>query len=787
MIKSYLTIALRNLFRNKFSSFINISGLALGMAVAILIGLWIYGELSFNKNHNQYNQIARILQHQHISNGLETYAALPLPLAKELRTKHSNDLTEVAATLRFEQFIAYNDKVVSRDGIFGESQFPEIIQPDMISGDKNSLRDPLSILVSESLATALFGREDPLNKLVKLNNTFTQKVTGVYKDLPQNSSFYDVNFIAPVSLLVKSGFNTDDWQSSSFEIYTLVNEHSNMDQVSSKIKDILYKNSKDASRPMLFLNPMKEWHLYEFKNGNRVAGRMQFVWLFGIIDALVLLLASINFMNLSTAKSAKRAKEVGIRKTIGSLRRQLISQFFCECFATVIIASLVAMTLVILSLPWFSTLAGKELSIPVYDVSFWIIISSFVLFTVLLSGSYPALYLSSFRPVKVLKGVFQPGRFGALPRKVLVVTQFTVSIALIIGTLQVYRQIQFAKDRPIGYNRDRLITIPINNAEIFDNYQSFRFELLEENGAEKISRSSSSTTEISSGANNLEWKGKDPNQQASFGTILIDPEYGETVNWKLTAGRDFSSQFPSDSFGFIFNESAIKMMGLHDPVGQTVKWHGKDWHIIGIAKDMVMRSPFEKAVPTVFLMNDKERSFNIIHIRLHEGESVSNSLKNIESVFKKYSPSAPFDYKFTDEQYAAKFAGEEQLGKLAAFFAVLAIFISCLGLFGLASYVAEQRTKEIGLRKVLGASVFKLWQLLSKDFLSLIIVSCFIAIPISWYVLYRWLQNYEYRSPVTWWVFIIAISGALIITLLTVSFHAIKAALANPAKSLRTE
>jgi ABC-type antimicrobial peptide transport system permease subunit len=787
VIRNNFKIAFRNLAKNKFSSFINIGGLAVGMAVAILIGLWIYDELSFNKNHRNYNLITQVLQHQHISNGIETYAALPLPLAKELRNSHGSDLTRVAAALTLEQFVAYKDKIITRNGKFAEEQFPEIIQPEMIAGDKNSLNDPASILVSESLAKTLFGDEDPLNKAVKLNNTFTQKVTGVYKDLPQNSNFHDINFIAPVSLLVKNAMNNDDWQSSSFEIFALMNEHSKPGLVSSKIKNILYENSKDASQPILFLNPMSKWHLFEFKNGEQVAGRARFVWMFGIIDVLVLLLASINFMNLSTARSGKRAKEVGIRKTIGSMRSQLIYQFFCECFVTVMIASLFAMVLVTLSLPWFGKLAGKQLAIPVTDVLFWLSISLFILFTVLLSGSYPAFYLSSFKPVKVLKGVFQPGRFAAIPRKTLVVIQFTASIALIIGTIQVYRQIQFAKDRPVGYNRERLLTIPINNAEIAKNYESFKNELLNGNKAAKVSRSSSTTTDISSGANNLEWEGKDPNKQAAFGTILADPEYGEAVKWKLSEGRNFSNQFPTDSFGFIFNESAIKMMGLKNPVGQIVRWHGKEWHIIGVTKDMVMRSAFDKAVPTVFLMNNNERSFNIIHIKLNAAESATNSLKNIEAVFKKYCSSAPFDYKFTDDAYATKFAAEEQIGKLATLFATLAIFISCLGLFGLASYIAEQRTKEIGVRKVLGASVFKLWQLLSTDFVLLVIISCCIAIPISWYVLNQWLQNYEYRTPVSWWIFLVAISGTLIITLLTVSYQAIKAAIANPVKSLRTE
>lgn len=693
----------------------------------------------------------------------------------------------MAAAVTFEQFIGHDDKVFTRLGSFAEPQFPEIISLTMVKGVQNSIADPTSILISESLADVVFGSEDPINKEVKINNLFTQKITGVYKDLPNNSRFSQVKFIAPLSILVRNGLVMENWASSSFEVYTQLNPHSDFAEVSIKIKNILFEKSGDAAKPVLFLNPMRKWHLYEFRNGVQIGGRLQFVWLFGTIGAFVLLLACINFMNLNTARSEKRAKEVGIRKTMGSVRTQLIYQFFTESFLIVFLSFIFSILLVIAVLPWFVELSDKQMTIPWSNTIFWLISIGFVLLTVLFSGSYPALYLSSFNPVKVLKGTFRAGRFASLPRKFLVVVQFTVSVTLIIGTIIIFQQIEFAKNRPVGYNRDRLLTIPFNNPEIRDHYESFKNELLNSGKIENISISSSSTTDISSSANNLDWEGKDPNTQMEFGTILIDPAYGDVIEWKIAAGRNFSTQFPTDSSGFIFNESAIKQMGLKDPIGKSIKWHGRNWHVIGFVKDMVMESPFDQSMPTVFLMDPKERNFSTINIKLKTDLSSNEALKNIESTFKKHCPSAPLDYKFADVAYAWKFAAEERIGKLASVFSILAIFISLLGLFGLASFIAEQRTKEIGIRKVVGASVFNIWQLLSKDFVVLVIISCFIAIPIAYYVLFDWLQNYQYHTEISWWIFVITGVGALMITLLTVSFQAVKAALLNPVKSLRSE
>ena len=788
MIRNYFKIAFRNLLKHKGYSFINIFGLATGMAVAMLIGLWMYDELSYNKYHKNYDHIAQVMENQNISDGIATFDALPMPLANELRTTYGSDFKNVAATMTYEQIIGHDDKLFTKVGCFSDPQLPEILSLEMVKGNQTALKNPNSILLSESMAEAIFGDADPMNKSIKLNNSFLQQVAGVYKDIPKNSRFNNLNFIAPITLLFTNGASVNNWLSSSFQIYVQLHSNQNLKAINNRIKNTLYTHTKDASKPSLFLFPMEQWYLYgSFKNGLSIGGRIEFVWMFGIIGVFVLLLACINFMNLSTARSEKRAKEVGIRKAIGSVRGQLIAQFFSESFLIAAFAFVLSISLVLLILPAFNEVADKKMNFLWANPFFWLLGISFTLLTGVVAGSYPAFYLSSFQPVKVLKGTFKVGRFASVPRKVLLVLQFTVSVTLIIGTIVVFRQIQFAKNRPVGYNRDGLLMIPLTTPEIHTHFRAFRDDLLRTNLIIEAAETSSPMTGIWSSANNLDWKGKDPNTQALFGTISVNPEYGKVVDWQLKEGRNFSANFSTDSSAFIFNEAAIKQMGLKNPVGEIVKWHGKNWKVIGVIKDMVMKSPFEPILPTVFMMDDRERPFNVINIKLKPQVPANEALTKIESVFKKYAPTTPFDYKFADREYENKFRSEERIGTLAGFFSALAIFISCLGLFGLASFVAEQRTKEIGVRKVLGASVFNLWGMLSKDFVLLVVISCFIAAPIAYYCMDEWIQKYEYRTTISGWIFVVAGVGALSITLLTVSFQAIKAALMNPVKSLRSE
>jgi ABC-type antimicrobial peptide transport system permease subunit len=530
---------------------------------------------------------------------------------------------------------------------------------------------------------------------------------------------------------------------------------------------------------------MKKWHLYsDFKDGINVGGRINNVWLFGVTGVFVLLLACINFMNLSTARSEKRSKEVGIRKSIGSVRIQLITQFFSESIMISFFSFILALLLVLIVLPPFNTIADKNISILWSEPVFWLIGIGFSIVTGLFAGVYPALFLSSFQPVKVLKGTFKVGRFASLPRKVLVVVQFTISITLIIGTMVVYKQIQHGQSRPIGYNRDGLITTSVNE-DRHKHAEVIRTELKNENVIIEMTESGSPTTDVWNTNGGFDWEGKDPALAVDFPNNAVSYEYGKTIGWEIKEGRDFSREFASDSLAFILNESAVAFIGLKDPVGKILRWENKPCTIIGVVKDLLVQSPYHPVRPSLFHLSTSAE--NVFIIKLNPERSTQEALSKIEAVFKKYNPTAPFQSSFVDESFAQKFGNEKRVGTLAAFFAVLAVLISCLGLFGLASFVAEQRTKEIGIRKVLGASVANLWRMLSRDFVTLVILSCLISIPLAWYELNNWLQEYEYRTDISWWIFAIASSGALIITLLTVSFQAIKAALKNPVKSLRSE
>ena len=797
MLQNYLKIAWRTMARNKVYSAINIVGLAVGMAVAMLIGLWIWDELSYNKYHQNYDRIAQVMRFQTLNGEIQQHSSMPIPLATEIRNNYPHDFEHVVISSWTEvHVLAYGDKSFTKPGNFMDSAAPEMLTLTMLKGRRTGLEDPASILLSESVAKALFGETDPTGKLVKLDNKTALKVTGVYQDFPHNSDFNQVTFLAPWSWYLTSqawiNESQQEWDQNSFQIFAQLAPRVDINHVSGKIKHLILANRKDVAhiKPAVFLYPMSQWHLYsDFKNGVNVGGRIQFVWLFGIIGGFVLLLACINFMNLSTAHSQQRAKEVGIRKAIGSVRSQLIAQFFSESLLVVAVAFVLSLALVLLGLPLFNELAAKNLFLVWNEPFFWLCGLGFSLLTGLVAGSYPAFYLSAFQPVKVLKGTLVAGRFAALPRKVLVVLQFTVSVTLTVGTLTVYRQIQHAQNRPVGYNRTGLLTLQLTTPNVHEHFEAVRTDLLQSGAVTEVAESQSPTTEVWSNNGGFSWPGKDPNLQTDFATIGITFGYGKTVGWQFKAGRDFSRTFSTDSAGFVLNEAAIKFMGLKNPVGKTIQWGGNDFKksfkVLGVIKDMVMSSPYEPVKQTVFYIMPYNGNF--LNVRISPTISASEAMPKIEAVFKKYNPGTPFDYKFVDQEYAAKFAAEERIGNLATVFAILTIFISCLGLFGLASFMAEARTKEIGVRKVLGASVLHLWGLLSKDFVVLVIIAVGIATPIAYYFLSNWLQKYDYHTDLSWWIFAASGLGALLITLLTVSFQSIKAALMNPVKSLRSE
>ncbi|TLV01025.1 ABC transporter permease [Dyadobacter luticola] len=794
MLKNYLRIALRNLLKNRGHAAINIGGLAVGMGVAMLIGLWVFDELSFNQNHAHYDRIAQVMQNQKFNGNVETNGGLPKQLEEELRSKYGSHFKHIViAGGTGEHLLSYADKKVTQTGNYMGMEVAEMLSLKMLKGTRSGLSDLNSVMLSESAGKAIFGDANPVNQIIHIDNKHTLRVSGVYADLPPNSSFKDLAFIAPWKLLEKDLPDWLSWGNNWFNIYVEIGQNSKMEEVSAAIGKAKINNvDKEEAKyeALIFLHPMQKWNLYsEFKNGVNIGGRIDRVWLFGIIGLFVLLLACINFMNLNTARSEKRAKEIGVRKAVGSAKSQLALQFLSESLLVVTIAFILSLALTVLALPTFNQVVDKQIIIPFDRLYFWLGCVGFVLFTGLVAGSYPALYLSSFKPIAALKGVkskLNTGRFSGSPRKALVVIQFTVSVTLIIGTIIVYRQVQFAKNRPIGYSRQQLLSSPIKSQEIFKHYAAFRTDLLNTGVVEEVTATDSPITNTYVTNGGFTWNGKDPAITDEFVTLRITHEFGKTIGWKLTEGRDFSKEFATDSMGFILNEAAVKYMGLKNPVGELIQWgkNGK-YKVIGVVKDLVTQSPYEPAKQTIFFLNYTR--LDRANIKIKPSASASAAVAKIGAVFNKYDPENLFQYTFADEDYARKFNDEERIGTLTTFSAVLAIFISCLGLFGLASFVAEQRTKEIGIRKVLGASVAGLWQLLSKEFVFLVLVSCLISGPLAWYFMQNWLEKYSYRTEMSWWIFAVAGIGALTVTLLTVSFQAIKAALVNPVQSLKSE
>ena len=794
MFRHNFKISLRTLWRDKGFSLINIGGLALGMAVAILIGLWIWEEWSFNKNYDNYETIAQVMQNQTFNGKVETWNSQARQLGPALRADYGSHFEQVVmASFRRGILLEFEGNKINCKGYYMDAGAPDLFSLKMVDGSRKALKDPNSMLLAASVARALFGNTDPIGKTVVMDNGPELKVAGIYEDLPFNASFNQMKFLASWDFYADR-YNLAErtqWGNSWFQTLVQIKDNTNMATVAAAIKDVKKNNvtPENGGRfdPKIFLQPMRNWRLYsEFKNGVIIGGRIQYVRLFSIIGLFVLLLACINFMNLSTARSEKRAKEVGIRKAIGSYRRQLISQFFSESFLVTAVALGLGLFLVQLMLPTFNEVADKQLLLPLNNNWFLLTIIGFSLLTGLLAGLYPALYLSSFQPVKVLKGTFRAGKNAILPRKILVITQFTVSVALIIGTMVVFNQIQHVKNRPIGYDNNNLLTFPIQTDKMNEQYEVFKHDLLNTGVIETVSKSESRITSTGVTNSGFTWEGKDPNMNDEFVTLRVTHDFGKTIDWKIKEGRDFNKTMATDSMGFVINETAAKYMGLENPVGQTLKWaNNGDWKIIGVVEDMITQNPYQPVKQTMFFIDYKRSLWT--NVKIKPEASMSEAIAKIETVYGQYDPVNIFDYHFADEDYAKKFNDEERIGKLSSFFTLLAIVISCLGVFGLAAYMAERRTKEIGIRKVLGASIVNIWQMLSKDFVLLVFIACLLAIPISYYYAQSWLENFAYRMEISWEIFVVAGAGVLLITLLTVSFQAIKAAIMNPVKALRSD
>lgn len=796
MFKNYCKTAWRNLSKNRGYGFINIFGLTLGLSVVMVIALWIWDELSYNKYFKNHDRIAMVVQQYSKGGIVDIGGSIPMPLSAVMRKDVGSEFKYISRLGAGTYNITAGDKKVSTRGMFMEPDGPAMLSLEMIQGAHNALVDPSAVLISESFAKLLFGDKDAVGQVIRVTNLFNLKVGGVYRDLPKNTSFSeDAAFIAAWDFFINNfewlKREKDNWNFNMFTLYVQLAPHTNLQQANARIKNLLAqylpKNATDNVERSLALFPMNRWRLYDKFNdkGESIAGYVTYLWLFGCIGFFVLMLACINFMNLSTARSAKRAREVGIRKTIGANRLQLVNQFFSESIMATLLSFLLAIAITQISLPWFNALTGKQIFIVWINSEFWLSGLAICLITGFIAGSYPAFYLSSFRPIKVLKGLFKAGPSANLPRKVLVVTQFAISIFLIIATTVIYTQIQFAKQRPVGYDTKGLLSVQMTTPEIYARYKIIRNELLSSGVITEMAETQCPVTQLWAGDNGFEWKGKGQDTDDGFPVMAGSIELGEVAGWQFVEGRGFSKNFATDSMGLVLSESAAKYMGLQQPVGENIKWHGKDYTVLGVVKDIMMSSPFEQDQRIIFPI--LREAGNFIIMRLNPNRNLAETIKTITGIFQKNNPHAPFEYTFVDEDYGKKFIDVERVGKLSTLFASLAIFISLLGLFGIASFMAEQRTKEIGIRKVLGASILTLWNLLSKELLILILIAISIAVPLGYYAMSNWLQQYYYRVDISIWVFIFPVLACLTMALLTVSIQTMKAAWVSPVKSLKTE
>jgi putative ABC transport system permease protein len=790
MFRNYIKTAWRNLVRTPGYSALNILGLATGMAVALLIGLWVYDQYSFDKSIPDYERLYRVQRNFYSNGDTLTFRTTSLKLADELRIQIPEIEYVAESDWMGSHGMQVGDKKIYIMGGQPGSDFLKMFQFPFLYGNMNTaMKEPNSIVLTESTARSLFGDKNPMNQLVRYDDQQDLKVTGVLKNLPHNSSF-NFNFLVPFSYFEKTHHYVKEQRAGSFggnmfQIFVKLKAGVDYSQVAPKIRNIEHteKGNTNAMYSYVTFQPLGRWHLYSnYVNGKDMAGFLDYVRIFILIGSLVLLIACINFINLTTARSEKRAREVGVRKAIGSQRKDLIIQFLSESFLLTCLAFGICLLFARIALPSFNSLTQSSITIPYSSLLFWTIMFSGVILTALIAGSRPAFYLSSFDPVKVLKGGLPAGKQASLPRKILVAVQFSCSIALIISTIIIYQQIQYAKERPSGYDLNRVL-MTNRNGDLGKNYTALKNELIQKGIVAYVSSSSTRATEVDWHSDIDYWPGKNADETVEMGTVIVSEDYFETLGMKMSEGRNFVNE--QDTSSVIFNQAAIKRLRLKNPINQIIKWGGQSFKIAGVVKDALMESPYSPADPTMFFINPGNQ--RILLYRLSPKIKTQEALEKLTAAFNKYNPGFPYSYLFADQEYAEKFQLEVLIGKLAGLFAALAIFICCLGLFGLAAYTAEQRTKEIGIRKVLGASVSQVWLLLSKDFLLLVAISCLVASPIAFYFLKNWLLKYDYRIEIGAGVFLISAAVALCITLITISFQSIRAAVANPVKSLRSE
>lgn len=787
MIRNYFLVTLRNLFKTKIYSFINISGLAIGIASAILILLWVNDEVSYDQFIPKHDRLYQLLINAHYNNKINTWRSVPLPAYEAMKTAH-HQIANVAVTgWGAERLIVFNDKKLIRPSYWVSKEFLTMFEYKFIAGDPQiAFNDPKSIVITQSLGEELFDAADPMGKVVRVNDESDLTVTGIIEDVPGNSSF-DFDYLIPWKERENTNpwvvDNQDNWGNNSFQVFLELTNSQYRQDIEMSIKNMLTeKDPDDSYLREFFLHPMDQWYLYEFENGAVKAGRLEYVQLFSIIGIAILLIACINFMNLATARSEKRAKEVGIRKSIGSRRIDLILQFQGESIIISLISYILAIGIVMLVLPGFNLAVDKHLMLDFSSTLFWVFSAILILGTGLIAGSYPAFFLSSFNPATTLKGNVSTGKGGNTPRKVLVVLQFGVAILLLVGTLAIYQQIGMIQHRELGYEQENLITVDFNE-DLRKNYDVLKNDVMQSGAIESMTRSNSSIASVTSN-NFLSWPGKDEETQVIFSTVTVHYDYAKTMGMKLLMGRDFSEEYANDSSAIIVNKAAIDLMQLDNPLGTELDLWGQKRTLIGVYDNVLSESLFREVKPLFAILEDWG---GVITVRLSRNQPLETSLATVKSIFEKYNPAYPFDYSFVDQQFQEKFSTIQLTRKLALSFSVLALLITCLGVFGLAAFTAEQRTKEIGIRKVLGASVGNLIRLMTKDFSNLVIVAFVIAGPFSFYLMNKYLDRYPIRINLEWWAILLAGIFVLLFALIIVAFQARKAASTNPVDSLRTE
>ncbi len=785
MFTNYLKIAYRHARKNKGFSLINIFGLSLGMACAILIMLWVQDEISYNKFHEKYNSLYQVLENQTYEGKTYTFAATPGLLAGALKEEFP-EIQNVARTDWGNRWLfTIADKTIYEDGRLVDKSFLNLFTFPLVHGEiKNALQDEHSIVITEKMSRKFFGGENPVGKYIKVNGEKEMLISGVLADAPANSSLR-FEWLASFKIFESENPWWTSWGSNGMQTFVELKPGADRMKLNKELFSFIQKKEKDAAaRP--FLHPMDDWRLRsKFTEGKPDGGRIEFVRLFSGIALLLILIACINFMNLATARSEQRKREVGVRKVMGAERFALMKQFISESMLMSFLALLIGCILVMLALPYFNELVEKKLSLGLAHPAQWFLLIGIAVFCGIVAGSYPSFYLSSFSPISIFKGM-QKGRSSgaAIVRKGLVVTQFVVSIVLIICTIIIFKQVQHVKDRPLGYDKDNLIFI-VMQGKMNEHMDVIRQDLLQTGAVTHLATTSQTLLNEGSNTGGFEWEGKDPTKEALITVELGSPDFIKTSGMELLAGRDFHPDWKTDTMSVIINESFSKLMGMKNPVGNSVRHDGNEYHIIGLVKDFVYNDFYKTPAP--YLLFCSPAATTVLFIRLKEEVNKTEALAQVENVIKKDNPGYPFEYKFVDQEFDNIFKGEMLIAKLSRLFAILTIFISCLGLFGLAAYTAERRTKEIGIRKVLGATVTNMVALLSKDFLKLVLVAILLAAPAAWYIMHNWLQDYAYRITIPLWIFAVAACLALCIAFLTVSLQAVRAAIANPIHSLRTE